>query len=164
MYVMAAWVAAAAWLAGFGALTVAGRFPRRAASGRAPAGPDGGPQPPALVDLARGNAMLSTAAYPATVCDLAGRGYLSTEEREPGQVWCRAAAAPLPRSALTVFERQVLRDADAALAGTGSMPLEALAVRGQADLHGRDQPASPAGRPRNRPAVSPGRRFRPGCC
>ena len=42
------------------------------------------------------NAVLSTAAYPATVCDLAGRGYLSTGEREPGQVWCRAAAAPPP--------------------------------------------------------------------
>ena len=137
MYVMAAWVAAAAWLAGFGAAAAAGRFPRRAAAGGPPAGPDGGPQPPALVDLARGNAMLSTAAYPATVCDLAGRGYLSTEEREPGQVWCRAAGTPPPRSALTAFEQRVLRDADAALAGTGSMPLEALAGRGQADLHGR---------------------------
>ena len=81
--------------------------------------------------------MLSTAAYPATVCDLAGRGYLSTEEREPGQVWCRGAGTPPPRSALTAFEQRVLRDADAALAGTGSMPLEALAGRGQADLHGR---------------------------
>jgi hypothetical protein len=137
MYVMAAWVAAAAWLAGFGAAAAAGRFPRRAAAGGAPAGPDGGPQPPALVDLARGNAMLSTAAYPATVCDLAGRGYLSTEERGPGQVWCRAAGTPPPRSALTAFEQRVLRDADAVLAGTGSMPLEALARRGQADLHGR---------------------------
>jgi hypothetical protein len=137
MYVMAAWVAAAAWLAGFGAAAAAGRFPRRAAAGGPPAGPYGGPQPPALVDLARGNAMLSTAAYPATVRDLAGRGYLSTEEREPGQVWCRAAGTPPPRSALTAFEQRVLRDADAALAGTGSMPLEALAGRGQADLHGR---------------------------
>jgi hypothetical protein len=54
MYVMAAWVAAAAWLAGFGAAAAAGRFPRRAAAGGPPAGPDGGPQPPALVDLARG--------------------------------------------------------------------------------------------------------------
>jgi len=137
MYVMAAWVAAAAWLAGFGAAAAAGRFPRRAAAGVPAAGPDGGPQPPALVDLARGNAMLSTAAYPATVCDLAWRGYLSTEERGPGQVWCRAAGTPPPRSALTAFEQRVLRDADAALAGTGSMPLEALAGRGQADLHGR---------------------------
>jgi hypothetical protein len=137
MYVMAAWVAAAAWLAGFGAAAAAGRVPRRAAAGGPPTGPDGGPQPPALVDLARGNAMLSTAAYPATVCDLAGRGYLSTEEREPGQLWCRAAGTPPPRSALTAFEQRVLRDADAALAGTGSMPLEALAGRGQADLHGR---------------------------
>ena len=137
MYVMAAWAAAAAWLAGFGAAAAAGRFPRRAAAGGPPAGPDGGPQPPALVDLARGNAMLSTAAYPATVCDLAGRGYLSTEERGPGQVWCRAAATPPPRSALTAFEQRVLRDAAAALAGTGSMPLEALAGRGQTDLHGR---------------------------
>ena len=129
MYVMAAWVAAAAWLAGFGAAAAAARFPRRAAAGGPPAGPDGGPQPPALVDLARGNAMLSTAAYPATVCDLAGRGYLSTEERGPGQVWCRAAGTPPPRSALTAFEQRVLRDADAALAGTGSMPLEARRPR-----------------------------------
>ena len=102
------------------AAAAAGRFPRRAAAGVPAAGPDGGPQPPALVDLARGNAMLSTAAYPATVCDLAGRGYLSTEERGPGQVWCRAAGTPPPRSALTAFEQRVLRDADAALAGTGS--------------------------------------------
>jgi hypothetical protein len=32
MYVIAAWVAAAAWLAGFGTVAVAGRFPRRAAA------------------------------------------------------------------------------------------------------------------------------------
>ena len=38
MYVMAAWVAAAAWLAGFGAAEAAGRFPRRAATGGPPAG------------------------------------------------------------------------------------------------------------------------------
>ena len=37
-------------------------------------------------------AWVAAAAWLATVCDLARRGYLSTEEREPGQVWCRAAA------------------------------------------------------------------------
>jgi hypothetical protein len=75
---MAAWVAAAAWLAGFRAAAAAGRVPRRAAAGGPPAGLDGGPRPPALVDLARGNAMLSTAVFRL------GPGYGKVTLSDPG--------------------------------------------------------------------------------
>ena len=75
MYVMAAWVAAAAWLAGFGALAVAGRFPRRPAAGGAPAGPDGGPQPPAL------KVTLSGPGEPSLVAHLAATRRTADDEQ-----------------------------------------------------------------------------------
>ena len=83
-----------------------------------------GDEPPALVDLVTDEFEVTTEAVPATVLDLAARGWLTIEEPVPGAVRCRIPSRE-PDDALTGYERQAL-DHIRELARHGVVPAEAL--------------------------------------
>jgi hypothetical protein len=95
---------------------------------------------PALVSLVVNRCQLSVAAYPATIGDLAARGYLVTSEPEPGICWIRLPEIPPDRSVLVSFERQVLADVSDRLAAVGWAPFDALADMCTADVHAQWEP------------------------
>jgi hypothetical protein len=142
MYQSAAIVAAAVWLIAFAACAALGR-PRSRVSGT---GPDPRPvaylagQPPALVSFVTAGARLSGTAYPATIVDLAARGYLRICKTDQGELWCRLPPSPVPRAGLAEFELRVLSYVSSAVSGSDGAPFDALAAAWQADPQGRREP------------------------
>jgi hypothetical protein len=75
-----------AWLAALAVIRVL-RQPRRAPA--APATMDLGSEPPAVANLLVNNFRSTREAIPATLLDLAARGFLELEQTVPGHVTCR---------------------------------------------------------------------------
>ncbi len=92
--------------------------------------------PPALVNFAVTRCRLDSAAYVATILDLAARGYLVLTEPEPTHLRCGRPATPPPDSGLFPAERMVLRDVRSRLAVLDDAPFEALAEACSADVRG----------------------------
>ena len=84
--------AAVAWLLVFGWCVVVTSRPSLRV-GTADPGRRLAPAKPALVNLAVTRGRLNGAAYPATILDLAARGYLAITGRAPGQLWCDVPAS-----------------------------------------------------------------------
>src|ERR1022692_403588 len=92
---------------------------------------------PALVNLVVNQCRLTVAAYPATISDLAARGYLAVSEHGPGNLMFGLAELPPDPRVLAGFERQVLGDVSERLAAIGNAPFHVLADACIADVHGR---------------------------
>jgi hypothetical protein len=122
--------AAAAWLLALLAGMSATRPPRpRAGSAAAPGDPvtPGTGEPPALVSLLSGN--LDGCGYPATLLDLAARGWLRLDgpgdgPAGGGPVMCTIARPP--GGQLTTYERRVYEQVLSRAAGRGDVPARAL--------------------------------------
>jgi hypothetical protein len=126
------------WLLALFAGMTAARSPRPR-SGRAAvhagATPPGMDEPPAVVSLLAGN--LDAYGYPATLLDLAARGWLRLAGPEvgpavgpagvsaPGPVMCVIVASP-PRDQLTEYEQRVYQQVLSRAAGRGDVPARAL--------------------------------------
>jgi hypothetical protein len=130
--------AAAAWLLVFGWCSVVTRRPALRA-GAADPGPGLAQAKPALVNLSVTQGRLNGAAYPATILDLAGGGYLTISEQVPGQLWCDVPPFSPPATGLARSERLVLTGAWALAGGRGA-PFEALADSWASDVRGRWDP------------------------
>jgi Predicted membrane protein (DUF2207) len=115
-----------ALLAGMSAARPQRRRPGRAAAGGYPVTPGTG-EPPAVVSLLAGN--LDAYGYPATLLDLAARGWLRVTGPDAGPaagpVMCVIAASP-PRDQLTAYERRVYEQVVSRAAGRGDVPARAL--------------------------------------
>ncbi|HEY7015928.1 MAG TPA: hypothetical protein VH480_24390 [Streptosporangiaceae bacterium] len=120
MITYAAWAASAAWLAVL-AVTALVTRPWRPATGPATLALRG--EPPAVVSLLAGR--LARDGYPATLLDLAARGWMGLGEAEPSRVMCRPSARPLDAS-LTGYERLALAHLEFRAAGVGAVPGTAL--------------------------------------
>jgi len=120
MITYAAWAAAAAWLAVLAVTALATR-PWRPATGPATLALRG--EPPAVVSLLAGR--LARGGYPATLLDLAARGWMGLGEAEPSRVMCRPSPRPLDGS-LTGYERRALAHLEFRAAGVGAVPGTAL--------------------------------------
>ena len=83
-------------------------------------------EPPAVVGLLAGR--LHRNGYPATLLDLAARGWIGLGEAEPSRVRCHPAAPPGDRGlpALTDYERRALAHLEFRAAGMGAVPGTAL--------------------------------------
>jgi hypothetical protein len=81
-------------------------------------------EPPAVVSLLAGR--LNRDAYPATLLDLAARGWIGLDEAEPSRVMCRPAAGRADDPGLTSYERRALAHLEFRAAGTGAGPGTAL--------------------------------------
>ncbi|HEY6276281.1 MAG TPA: hypothetical protein VIX86_08100 [Streptosporangiaceae bacterium] len=138
--------AAAGWLLAFGwSAVVTARPPRPGAATRPEA------VRPALVNLAVTRCRLDAPAYPATILDLAARGYLVVTEWAPGQLWCEIPAGPIAGSELAPSESLVLAGVRA-LAGRAGAPFEVLADSCVSDVQGRWDPFDRAVRAEGRQA------------
>jgi hypothetical protein len=93
MITYAFWAAAAAWLTVLAVTALATR-PWRPATGPATLALRG--EPPAVVSLLAGR--LARGGYPATLLDLAARGWMRLGEAEPSRVMCQPSARPLDAS------------------------------------------------------------------
>jgi hypothetical protein len=122
---------AAGWLLALLAGMAAPRSPRPAA-GRAAMVPGGtvapgGDEPPAVVSLLAGN--LDAYGYPATLLDLAARGWLRLAGPgagpATGPVMCVIVGSP-PGDELTAHEQRVYRQVVSRAAGRGDVPARAL--------------------------------------
>src|SRR5215831_6065216 len=142
--------AAAAWLLVFGLCVVAAGRPALRA-GTADPRRRLAPEKPALVNLSVTRCRLNGAAYPATILDLAARGYLAIAGRSPGQLWCYMPASSPVEAGLVRSERLVLAGVRALAAGHGA-PFEALAESCASDVHGRWDPFERAVRAEGRRA------------
>jgi hypothetical protein len=119
------------WLLALFAGMTAARSPRpRAGRAAAPGGtmPLGIDEPPAVVSLLAGN--LAGYGYPATLLDLAARGWLRLACPEAGPagadpVMCVIVASP-PRDQLTDYEQRVYQQVLSRAAGRGDVPARAL--------------------------------------
>ncbi len=101
--------------------------PQRAIVGPAPVADEMDVRP-ALVHFALTNCDPGTAAYEATILDLAARGFLAAESRPDG-LWISYAESPAESAGvapLTASEQRVLSNARAALTNAGSASLVAL--------------------------------------
>jgi hypothetical protein len=94
---------------------------------------------PALVNLVCTGGRLNSAAYAATILDLAGRGYLSASEPRPGALFVQVPGFPPPTDELTSYEQRALARS-AQLAGQSGAPFEVLAGASGADVSGTWQP------------------------
>jgi hypothetical protein len=130
--------AAGVWLLVFGWCAVMTSRPRLPGAAAGP-GPGLAPDQPALVNLSVTRCRLNGAAYPATILDLAARGYLAITEREPGQLWCGVSASAPADTGLARSGRLVLAGVRALAAGDGA-PFEALAESCASDVRGRWDP------------------------
>jgi Predicted membrane protein (DUF2207) len=120
-------VTAAGWLV---ALLVAMATPRparpvagRTAAGRAGPVAPGGDEPPAVVSLLAGN--LGAYGYPATLLDLAARGWLWLAGPGDGPVMCLIVGGP-PGGELTPYERRVYEQVVSRAGDRGDVPAQAL--------------------------------------
>ena len=82
-----------------------------------------GPEPPALVDLLTDDFEVTSEAVPATLLDLAARGWLELESYGPDQTICRLDAGD--HGALLPYEQRVLDHLRGVAVG-GVVPAEAL--------------------------------------
>ena len=110
-----------AWLAVL-ALTVVCTRLWRPAPGRPSLTPRD--EPPAVVSLLAGR--LKRDAYPATLLDLAARGWIGLDEAEPSRVMCRPGGGRANDPGLTAYERRALAHLELRAAGTGAVPGTAL--------------------------------------
>lgn len=109
-------------------------------SSAAPQAPGSSPAAtPALVNLVCTGGRLNSAAYAATILDLAGRGYLSASEPRPGALFVQVPGFPPPTDELTSYEQHALARS-AQLAGQSGAPFEVLAGASGADVPGTWQP------------------------
>ena len=98
-------------------------------AGAVPAGAvaPGGDEPPAVISLLAGN--LDAYGYPATLLDLAARGWLRLagpgDDPAPGPVMCVIVGRP-PGNELTAYERRVYGQVVSRAAGRGDVPARAL--------------------------------------
>jgi Predicted membrane protein (DUF2207) len=104
------------------ALTALCTWPWRPGPGRPTLTPRN--EPPAVVSLLAGR--LTRDGYPATLLDLAARGWISLDEAEPSRVMCRPAAGRPGDPGLTPYERRALGHLELRAAGTGAVPGTAL--------------------------------------
>jgi hypothetical protein len=81
-------------------------------------------EPPAVVSLLAGR--LKQDGYPATLLDLAARGWIGLDEAEPSRVMCRPAAGRADDPGLTPYERRALAHLELRAAGMGAVPGTAL--------------------------------------
>jgi Predicted membrane protein (DUF2207) len=122
---------AAGWLLALLAAMAAPRSPRpiagRAAVVHVGAMAPRGAEPPAVVSLLAGN--LDAYGYPATLLDLAARGWLRLagpgDGPAAGPVMCVIVGSP-PRDELTAYERRVYDQVVSRAAGRGDVPARAL--------------------------------------
>jgi hypothetical protein len=121
MIAYAAEAACGAWL-GLIALTAVCTHPWRPRP--APASLALCQEPPALVSLLAGH--LHRDGYPATLLDLAARGWFGMDEVEPGRVMCRLTA-PLHDEGLTGYERRALAHLEFRAAELAAVPGNGLA-------------------------------------
>jgi hypothetical protein len=124
-------VAVGGWFTGYGLARLA---TRPASPAPAPASPDLGDEPPAVVSLIVNRWQLTEDAAEATLLDLAARGFF--ELRQPGndpmQTTIHLPPAPPDQDVLRPYERRVL-DRVRGLAVNGVVPLTALTFRDQAE-------------------------------
>jgi hypothetical protein len=92
--------------------------------GTATGTPASGEAPPAVVSLLAGQ--LDSTGYPATLLDLAARGWFRLAEPEPGRVMCLLPPDP-PRQALAPYEERAAVHLARRAAGRGEVPAAALA-------------------------------------
>ncbi len=104
------------------ALTALCTLPWRPAPGRPSLTPRD--EPPAVVSLLAGR--LDRDGYPATLLDLAARGWIGLDEAEPSRVVCRPAAGRADDPGLTAYERRALAHLEFRAAGMGAVPGTAL--------------------------------------
>jgi hypothetical protein len=97
----------------------------------APATMDLGDEPPAVVDLLTNDWRVTPDAIPATLLDLAARGFVDLDQLGPGRTVCRVRRAAA--DGLESYERMVL-DHVAGLAVDGIVPAEALTTGPQDTL------------------------------
>jgi hypothetical protein len=114
-------VLSCAWLIVI-ALTAMCTRPWRPAAGRPSLSPRG--EPPAVVSLLAGR--LARDGYPATLLDLAARGWIGLDEAEPSRVMCRPGAGRADDPGLTAYERRALAHLELRATGTGAVPGTAL--------------------------------------
>ena len=81
-------------------------------------------EPPAVVSLLAGR--LKHDGYPATLLDLAARGWIGLDEAEPSRVMCRPATGRPDDPGLTAYERRALTHLELRAAGMGAVPGTAL--------------------------------------
>jgi hypothetical protein len=94
---------------------------------------------PALVNLVCTGGRLNSAAYAATILDLAGRGYLSASEPRPGALFMQVPGLRPAAGELTSYERLALARSNQ-LAGQSGAPFEVLAGAFGADVPGTWRP------------------------
>jgi len=90
---------------------------------------------PALVNLVCTGARLNYAAYAGTILDLAGRGYFTVGEPQPGRLVLQVPGTAQPGGELTSYERLAL-DRTARLVGRAGAPFEVLAGAAGTDTPG----------------------------
>jgi hypothetical protein len=83
-----------------------------------------GAEPPAVVSLLAGH--LDDTGYPATLLDLAARGWFRLAEPEPGRLMCLLPPHP-PRQPLAPYEEGTALHLARRAAGRGEVPAAALA-------------------------------------
>lgn len=121
MLVHATGALSCAWIAAI-ALTALCTRPWRPAPARPSLTPRD--EPPAVVSLLAGR--LKQDGYPATLLDLAARGWIGLDEAEPSRVMCRPAAGRADDPGLTPYERRALAHLELRAAGMGAVPGTAL--------------------------------------
>lgn len=84
----------------------------------------GGDEPPAVISLLAGR--LDETGYPATLLDLAARGWFGLAEREPGRLMCVLPPSP-PSAPLAPYEQRAALHLVRRAAGRGEVPAAALA-------------------------------------
>jgi hypothetical protein len=86
--------------------------------------PEFGGEPPAVISLLAGR--LDDTGYPATMLDLAARGWFRLAEPEPGRLMCLLPPNP-PRQRLAPYEERAALHLARRAAGRGEVPAAALA-------------------------------------
>jgi hypothetical protein len=95
---------------------------------RRPAGTDGtGDEPPAVVNFLDNRCDATRVGYPATILDLAARGYLSVVQRAPGELWCGGPRGAVDVAPLNRIDAHVLTQVGDRLSGVDGAPFAALA-------------------------------------
>jgi len=118
--------AAAGWLSLFGLLmAIPWKAPTRAGAASLPVDgqPPGSAEQPAVVSLLAGR--LDAFGYPATLLDLAARGWLRLESQPGGPMMC-VISADQPQEQLTAWERRVYDQVIARAGSRRDVPAAAL--------------------------------------
>lgn len=110
------------WYAVLGALASI-RWPKTPEAG--PPTNDLGPESPALANLLTNGWLLNEDAMPATLLDLAARGFVKIEDRGDGRMQCRVPPRSPETASLNPYERRIL-DHIKKLASEGVVPAAAL--------------------------------------